>query len=227
MIAISGRRCAASYATPGPAGLLLRTLAASPIWHSTLYWLTWKRMATPRGRSFCLLRASERPTSATAASSSPVPMTTPCAHDHRNQSKPFSQGGTPLALQVQQLPTPRFSDGERGGRGDLIQAVRGNPNSHYRTYPTPRRSDANGAGRHGGGGMDLRTAVRALPTPTVTGNHNRAGLSAKSGDGLATAIIRGLDGTDAPPSKASGSLNPQFVEWMMGFPPDWTAIADD
>jgi hypothetical protein len=34
-------------------------------------------------------------------------------------------------------PTVRASDGERGGRGDLIQAVRGNQNSHFKPYPTP------------------------------------------------------------------------------------------
>jgi hypothetical protein len=39
-------------------------------------------------------------------------------------------------------PTVRSSDGERGGRGDLIQAVRGNPNSHYKLWPTPTVQDA-------------------------------------------------------------------------------------
>jgi hypothetical protein len=39
---------------------------------------------------------------------------------------------------------------------------------------------------HGQGGMDLRTAV-LWPTATVSGNHNRAGLSETSGDGLSTA----------------------------------------
>jgi hypothetical protein len=29
-------------------------------------------------------------------------------------------------------PTVRASDGERGGRGDLIQAVRGNSNKHFK-----------------------------------------------------------------------------------------------
>lgn len=38
-------------------------------------------------------------------------------------------------------PTVRASDGERGGRGDLIQAVRGNANSHFRMYPTPTASN--------------------------------------------------------------------------------------
>jgi site-specific DNA-cytosine methylase len=32
--------------------------------------------------------------------------------------------------------------------------------------PTPATSDTNGAGRHGDGGLDLRTAVTLLPTPS-------------------------------------------------------------
>lgn len=33
--------------------------------------------------------------------------------------------------------------------------------------PSPRTSDTNGAGAHGQGGLDLRTAVSLLPTPAV------------------------------------------------------------
>jgi len=57
------------------------------------------------------------------------------------------------------------------------------------------------------GGEPLGHAVR-WPTPTVKGNHNKAGLSSKSGDGLATA--------------AGGCLNPSWVELLMGFPVGWT-----
>jgi DNA (cytosine-5)-methyltransferase 1 len=34
--------------------------------------------------------------------------------------------------------------------------------------PTPRTNDARGAGEHGTGGLDLRTTVALLPTPTAT-----------------------------------------------------------
>lgn len=37
-----------------------------------------------------------------------------------------------------------------------------------RMLPTPRTSDTNGAGAHGDGGLDLRTAVTLLPTPDTT-----------------------------------------------------------
>ena len=56
----------------------------------------------------------------------------------------------------------------------------------------------------------LAIAVKMWPTPTVKGNYNRQGASAKSGDGLATAV--------------GGALNPTWVEWLMGFPLEWTAL---
>lgn len=39
-------------------------------------------------------------------------------------------------------PTIRATDADRGGRGDLIQAIRGNLNSHYKMWQTPVADDA-------------------------------------------------------------------------------------
>jgi site-specific DNA-cytosine methylase len=79
------------------------------------------------------------------------------------------------------------------------------------------------------------------PTPTVNGN-NRAGLTAKSGDGLATAVkrfatpaasdaIRGgtcitenMTGQSLR-QQIGGRLNPEFVEWLMGWPIGSTAFS--
>ena len=51
-----------------------------------------------------------------------------------------------------------------------------------------------------------------LPTLTVCGNYNRKGASPTSGDGLATV--------------AGGALNPNWVEWLMGYPIGWTDLKD-
>lgn len=82
-------------------------------------------------------------------------------------------------------------------------------------WPTPNasdspRSEASSALRsERGHQIDLPTAIALWPTVTVTGNHNRAGLSEKSGDGLATPLSRALwatpqahDATGAPGAAA-------------------------
>ena len=81
--------------------------------------------------------------------------------------------------------------------------------------PTATAFDNNiggGSGRVGKKRLSLGSMARRglLPTPTVKGDYNRAGASAASGDGLATVI--------------GGPLNPQFREWLMGFPVGWTDI---
>lgn len=86
-------------------------------------------------------------------------------------------------------------------------------------------------------------AESARPTPTRCGNHNRKGVSKTSGDGLATAVnwptptsrdwkdgdcrnanveSNGLLGRVALEHQPKGSLNPDWVEALMGFPPGWT-----
>lgn len=87
-----------------------------------------------------------------------------------------------------------------------------------------------------------RVSQGLWPTPTVKGNHNRAGLSSKSGDGLATAVLyatptardfrhpgrsrkerTGGSQGECLPQQIGGPLNPTWVEWLMGYPAEWTA----
>jgi hypothetical protein len=79
------------------------------------------------------------------------------------------------------------------------------------------------------------------PTPTVTGNYNRKGASKNSGDGLATAVKhwptptchdrkgksgakrgKGAVGGPCLTMVVGGTLNPMWVEWLMGWPIGWT-----
>lgn len=60
------------------------------------------------------------------------------------------------------------------------------------SWPTPTAQDSENAGglgsiERGNRGFSLYQAARHWPTPTVCGNHNRAGASPSSGDGLSTA----------------------------------------
>ena len=60
-------------------------------------------------------------------------------------------------------PTPRASDADRGGRGDLLQAWRGNKNSHLKSLPTPtaNRYGSNRGGANGRTGT-IRPSLGAL-----------------------------------------------------------------
>ena len=79
------------------------------------------------------------------------------------------------------------------------------------------------------------------PTPTVCGNYNRKGASATSGDGLATAVkmwptptCQDAKNNGAPSqtnrntkplnAEVGGALNPNWVEWLMGWPIGWTDL---
>lgn len=201
-------------------------------------------------------------------------------------------------------PTIRSTDGDRGGRGDLIQAVRGNENSHYKLFATPAARDAKGAnsrehcaergtGRkhmdqlanqvahpdlagiaatplttNCSGATDAPTAaemvwqtpvaddavdraagkvnsrgepklsaqVKLWPTP-MTGAET---YSAQGGiqlhqrvkqfptptraDGCGGPGSSGRDVGDNLRTVGNGSLNPDWVEWLMGWPVGWTRL---
>jgi hypothetical protein len=74
-----------------------------------------------------------------------------------NQASPSMRSRDPGSW----FPTPKASDVDRGGRGDLLQVVRGNPSpsGHFR-WPTPTASEGTGPGHATKGGMNLRTAIQ-------------------------------------------------------------------
>jgi DNA (cytosine-5)-methyltransferase 1 len=69
------------------------------------------------------------------------------------------------------LPTPGKADGDGGHlNSEGFQSTLPGVARDIALLPSPRTSDTNGAGHHGDGGMDLRTAVAEiplLPTPAV------------------------------------------------------------
>jgi DNA (cytosine-5)-methyltransferase 1 len=120
-------------------------------------------------------------------------------------------------------------------------------------FPTPRAADAEKGTRSPEGalkeisrghGIDLPSHVQIFPTPTIRGNYNRKGASPGSGDGLEIFVSMYPTPTandsknNNPPSQktengrhsdqlnviAGGSLNPDWVEWLMGLPVGWTDI---
>ncbi len=94
----------------------------------------------------------------------------------------------------------KMSGHRTGDEGSLSKA----------SWPTPTTDTSDRKKRYAQGGMPLSLAVKLWPTPTVHGNYNRAGMSDKSGDGLATAVKREhrqsapmTDGSAAPAESQS------------------------
>jgi hypothetical protein len=78
--------------------------------------------------------------------------------------------------------------------------------SHCETRPAKTWNPKSQSGRS----LGCMAATGMWPTVTVSGNYNRKGASPTSGDGLATAV--------------GGTLNPAWVEWLMGWPIGWTEL---
>lgn len=82
-------------------------------------------------------------------------------------------------------------------------------------WPTPTKSDGlGGPGQSASaqGGMNLRTAVRRFPTPTVNDSKNNNPPSQALRDTPPLNVVVG------------GRLNPPWVEWLMGWPLGWTDL---
>lgn len=96
-------------------------------------------------------------------------------------------------------------------------------NAAVKMLPTPQARDWKGPqGRsYQGKAVDLPQAVKMMPTPT-----SREYKGGRSPEALETA---GRSSTNSLSDfvQAGAQLNPDWVEWLMGFPPGWTDIDTD
>jgi len=79
-------------------------------------------------------------------------------------------------------------------------------------------------------GLNLQDAVNMWPTPTCR-DHKGARLPEtilKTGRNPLTNSLADATATTNPAEagKLAGSLNPEWVEWLMGYPPGWTDLKD-
>jgi hypothetical protein len=87
--------------------------------------------------------------------------------DHDSQSWRTSEATSLWALTLSSLTLPQWGGLHDGELSEHQTPERLTNALDYSSLPTPRTSDSNGAGGHGSGGPDLRTAITMLPTPAV------------------------------------------------------------
>jgi len=135
---------------------------------------------------------------------------------------PNLQGGVNLQTAVKLWPTPHgFSaDGRSNGPSgnELGRAV------NRSLWPTPTATEGtrgNKPPRPWDTGVPLAQMVALYPTPRAT--DGTKGLRTPEGAAAEVARNKGPD----LGAVVGGSLNPEWVEWLMGFPPNWTACMAD
>lgn len=140
---------------------------------------------------------------------------------HPTAERPIS--GTGFGL----LPTPLAGDSRRGDCQS--ERNRRSPSlvSAARLWPTPTSTECSGGSQSvqkrkaGGHHIRLRDAVHTWPTPvaSMAKGSSPAALTRKSG------ADRSNDRLDhAVMASDGGQLNPEWVEWLMGWPIGWTAL---
>ena len=133
-------------------------------------------------------------------------------------------GGRPPRNFMQTWPTPRANDAEKRGQIDPTNARNGLP-AAVKMWPTPTRHMHKEMGypaEYGRNSIALGGAVKMFPTPAAGDDRDRGCMKmpviqrrATLGKQLNLSMVVDPD---------SGSLNPDWVEWLMGFPIGWTLV---
>src|SRR5210317_608121 len=227
---ISGQKCLDSLKKSNPSSLLGRMcrdlLTSKTAWSSDRCKMTWKVKVSKSNVSLYQLQASVLDTKGTESGL----WATPNTMDHLPPRSPEG--------------TKKLMEGHRKGRtkpSNLREQV--DPET-MKMYPTPRASGQEDAetlikrkGEKAAAQHNLTANVQMFPTPaascqldvvappeTVKKNSSgwsvtRVGTGTKFGAKLNDVVNKVNQ-----PIKPGGKLNPTFVEFLMGFPENWTKI---
>jgi hypothetical protein len=142
------------------------------------------------------------------------------ARRQKNKDKGINGNGqgTPLAIAAKLWPTPQAHDAAKGdpervGRFGTEHGGR-NLNDEVMLLPTPRKEGYDSQGRGHG---DLQYEVKNRLYPTITASQNST---------IADWEQRAAHSSRKPEYQdcSQGSLNPEFVCQLMGYPTDWTEL---
>lgn len=159
------------------------------------------------------------------------PLPTPTVNDSKNDGGPSQQERNTRALNALAsqgaLPTPRAAEAEHAGRSTITEGhQKGLVETVLSTFkersvlPTPTRMD----------GVGARNATDETGWATVEaqGGKCRGGEGKERHSGTTLSDVAYSTGVEPQSPSSSqekgkgGKLNPEFVEWMMNTPTEWT-----
>ena len=122
---------------------------------------------------------------------------------------------------VEMFPSPLASDHKRRGPNSRQQGL----SEFVRMFPTPQARDWKDSGSSQGNrkSPNLGTIASMYPTPRTKGMCGGTGSYQKMKDLEAKGIIT-PDERKQMTAGSGGQLNPTWVEWLMGWPLEWTAL---
>ena len=195
---------------------LSKMLVASSTWHSTLCVLTWKPKVTPHNRLLFQLAVSKHPIVETESGSSEKMWRTPTAEGDGGK-----RGLGKMTVKEAKQKNRQVSL----SREIREEPIRKMPPNKKNLWSTPTAFDAHnikGERKKSSGGQiePLQQQVRMWPTPTAR--------DWKGGRKPETLKKAGRTENNSLPDKVNaqikttGSLNPDWVEWLMGYGQGYT-----
>ena len=254
MIVISGMKCLESLEKSNQGGLLEKMLKALLIstkaWYSDRCLMTWKTKVSKANVLLFQLQASVRGIKGNESGLSPTTYPTPTrgmykqdVKDNGDYARRIKEKGHQIMLPafVKLYPTPTTMDHiDRNGmrpRRAATNRKTGDLSEMIKMYPTPRASDMEGGATKDvqienghffrenkkgvRWGVKLRDAIEMYPTP-VARDHKDAGynITWKESRDQKSSLPRQV----LKDNKPGGKLNPNFVEFLMGYPMNWTKV---
>lgn len=213
MTVTSGLKCCGLLMNSDLLSSLVKMFLVSSQWHSTRCLMTWKPAVTKRGRLLFRLRVWVPGTEETDCGLWPTPT---------DASK--GGGSSRSGDRIDETPTlqgmARKGLRMKGGPRNTVTSLQ----VMAKMFPTPTSLDYKGSGQTGTLRDRLDYAVerqatksRLYPTPTQSDYRSPNLNPAKDGQPEPAS-------GHALPAKVGGSLNPTWVEWLMGFPEGWTDL---
>ena len=208
MTVTSGLKCLESYETSSPLGFLVKMCLESSIWHSTRCFLTWKRKDTKDRRLLFRLVVSTPHTKGTESQFWPTPSTGAALCGGTGNFKTLQRMAERGLITEEERR--QLSQGNGGKTNpEFLEWLMGYEKQFTGLVPTPTSTDYKGG--------CLSRYWRSSQSIHVERERERERRKRRY-DGLLRSLV------EVTPRGKLGPMNPEWVEWLMGFPPGYTEV---